>query len=905
VLIAASDPDRHEVIVASDWVSSDRPQGVNSGGAAADIPAKLLVPVATRVISRPRLHALLATGLHYPVTVVAAAAGWGKTLLAASWVAAGSGGRAAAWVSLDEGDDDPDTFWRMLATALLPIAGPECGAELRAMAAQPADAEDLPRAFAAAVRSAARPLLLVLDSLHEVSSPAVHAGLLRLIERPLPMLSLLVTTRRDPPWPLTRLRLAGLVAEVRVEDLAFHDEEAAALFAQLHVDLTQAQVARLVERTEGWPAGLRLVALHLQGRADIDGAVDAFSGDDHSVAGYLLTEVLDQQAPELIAFLQKISAVELVCADLADALTGRRDSAEVLTGLFASHLFVQAVDRRGRWYRLHRLIADVLRARPTARRERRDLQRRAAQWYRNNGMPLDAIAAAAAGEHWPLAAELVGAHMFAISLRGTARALERRLAAVPRSTVVAFPELAAGLAGARVVQGDDTDVAELLDAARAGTANLPGRRAARAGVLIDVVAGGFARLTGDWDAAATIYRGVPVDLVTLAGLGIADAEIVPATVDNILGSAALWEGDLARAERYLRAAVAAELPSRTVSQLNAAAYLTFLRCERGELDPAEAEARRVVSAASAAGLGRTAQAVGAYLALARIYLDRGDWSGVEEWLGRVAEVESVAPEPHVRLAAALVLAGRHEAAGDREQALSDVRVAAMNGWSPPTALREQWLAAEAGLLARSRASAGVGRVLEDLQAARTATGMIASARLLLVLGDRPGAVAVRAHIDVPDHPRGRVDTALLDALIAAADGDEEAALDRLETALAAAVPWGLRWAFLAEGAQLKALLTERVGRGTVAPAFALDLLERMSAGASSEVDARRALVEPLTDRERTVLRYLSGSLSNTEIAAALYISVNTLKTHEGAVYRKLRAANRRDAVRRARALHLL
>jgi hypothetical protein len=265
---------------------------------------KLLVPVATRVISRPRLHALLAAGLHHPVTVIAAAAGWGKTLLAASWVAAGSGGRAAAWVSLDEGDDNPDVFWRLLATALLPIAGPECGTQLRAMTAQPADAEDLPGALAAAVRSAARPLLLVLDSLHEVSSPAVHAGLLRLIERPLPMLSLLVTTRRDPPWPLTQLRLAGLVAEVRVDDLAFHDEEAAALFAQLHVDLTDSQVARLVERTEGWPAGLRLVALHLQGRTDIDAAVDAFSGDDHSVAGYLLTEILDQQAPELIAFLQ-------------------------------------------------------------------------------------------------------------------------------------------------------------------------------------------------------------------------------------------------------------------------------------------------------------------------------------------------------------------------------------------------------------------------------------------------------------------------------------------------------------------------------------------------------------------------------------------------------------------------
>jgi LuxR family transcriptional regulator, maltose regulon positive regulatory protein len=256
------------------------------------------------------------------------------------------------------------------------------------------DADDLPGLLVAAVRRAARPLVLVLDNLHEVSSPGVHAGLVRLIERPLPMLSLLVTTRRDPPWPLARLRLAGLLAEVRAEELAFTPTEAAELFRQLRVDLTNSQVERLVERTEGWPAGLRLVALHLQGRADVEAAVEAFSGDDHSVAGYLLTEVLDRQAPGLIAFLQKISTVDLVCADLANALTGRHDGAEVLTELEASHLFVQAIDRPGRWYRLHRLIADLLRARPASRRERRDLQRRAAEWFAHNRMPLAAVRAA-------------------------------------------------------------------------------------------------------------------------------------------------------------------------------------------------------------------------------------------------------------------------------------------------------------------------------------------------------------------------------------------------------------------------------------------------------------------------------------------------------------------------------
>ena len=175
-------------------------------------------------------------------------------------------------------------------------------------------------------------------------------------------------------------------------------------------------------------------------------AVDAFSGDDHSVAGYLLTEVLDRQSPELVAFLEKISVVDLVCADLADALTGRHDGAQVLADLAASHLFVQAVGRPGRWYRLHRLIADILRARPASRRRRRDLHRRAAEWFRRNGMPLEAIRSAVVGELWPLAADLAGAHALALVMGGRGRALERVLARIPRTVLGVHPELAGALA---------------------------------------------------------------------------------------------------------------------------------------------------------------------------------------------------------------------------------------------------------------------------------------------------------------------------------------------------------------------------------------------------------------------------------------------------------------------------
>ena len=177
--------------------------------------------------------------------------------------------------------------------------------------------------------------------------------------------------------------------------------------------------------------------------------------------------------------------------------------------------------------------------------------------------------------------------------------------------------------------------------------------------------------------------------------------------------------------------------------------------------------------------------------------------------------------------------------------------------------------------------------------------------MFLLLGDVPAAMAARAQVEAVDHPRGSVDTALLDVLLAVAAGDQEGALERLEDAVVAAAPWTLRRAFLVEATELRTLLERLVDRGTVVTAFALELLERMSGSPLRDDEARRALLDPLTDRERTVLRYLASSLSNAEIAAELYVSVNTVKSHQRAVYRKLGAANRRDAVRRARALRVL
>jgi LuxR family maltose regulon positive regulatory protein len=288
----------------------------------------------------------------------------------------------------------------------------------------------------------------------------------------------------------------------------------------------------------------------------------------------------------------------------------------------------------------------------------------------------------------------------------------------------------------------------------------------------------------------------------------------------------------------------------------------------------------------------------AYLALARVAFDRGELH--DTWLGRLAEVEEHSPEHHVTLAGSLVRAARHEAVGDPDRALAELRgaEARLGGWVPPPPLHEQVLLTRAALLTQIGDLASARVLVDRAVPPRIGTGALLRVRLALDL-DEPAAAREALERADDTQPRGRTEARIAGTLLAAGEGDEDRALEFLEDALLAAAPFALRRPFLA-GPDLADLLTRRLEHGSAASEFALDLLGRWS-----PAGAPRAFVDPLTDRERIALRYLTTSLSNAEIAAELYVSVNTVKTHQRAVYRKLGAAGRREAVHRARALGLL
>jgi LuxR family maltose regulon positive regulatory protein len=333
-------------------------------------------------VARARLLASLDAGVQGSLTLLTGPAGAGKTVLLSSWVtttAALPG--PVAWVSLDAADNDPARFWSYLLAALRQSGAAPPGGRLASL--------DLP------IGGPDRGFVLGLA-----------AAVLR---RPPPALRLVLASRADPPLPLARLRVGGRLTEVRAAELAFTAAEAAMLLASHGLALADADLAVLRARTEGWAAGLRLAALSLQGHPDPEGFLAGFAGSSRAVADFLLEEVLGRLPPGDRAFLLHTSVVERLNGELADALTGRADGAQTLARLERANAFVVALGHDRPWYRYHQLLAELLRAQLHAGAPRLvpELHRRAAGWYQDHGLPVEATRHALAGGQWMLAAELL------------------------------------------------------------------------------------------------------------------------------------------------------------------------------------------------------------------------------------------------------------------------------------------------------------------------------------------------------------------------------------------------------------------------------------------------------------------------------------------------------------------
>jgi LuxR family maltose regulon positive regulatory protein len=432
------------------------------------------------------------------LTLVSAPAGFGKTTLLADWLAAVAvDGRTVTWLSLDQSDNHPASFWTYLIAALQ-TAEPHIGASAISLlqSPQPPPIEPVLTLLLNELGGMSTDLLLVLDDYHVIDARDIHDGMGFLLDH-LPLrLHLVIASRADPPLPLARLRARGELVEIRAADLRFTPDEAAVYLNQaMGLDLTAHDIAVLEDRTEGWIAALQLAALSLKGREDSASFIAGFSGDDRYIVDYLVEEVLKRQPVRIRQFLLQTSVLERLSGTLCDAVTGQ-DSGPgngMLEALERANLFVVPLDDRRRWYRYHHLFADVLRARLLDEQPEKvpELHRRASAWYERNGEMSEAIRHALAAGDFSKAAELIELSAPALRRSRQEAALLGWLAALPDELLRCRPVLSNVFAGELLGEGklEDAD-ARLRDAER-----WLGPQAANAGMIV-VDEGQFRHLPG-------------------------------------------------------------------------------------------------------------------------------------------------------------------------------------------------------------------------------------------------------------------------------------------------------------------------------------------------------------------------------------------------------------------------
>jgi LuxR family transcriptional regulator, maltose regulon positive regulatory protein len=885
-------------------VAQRRPDATANGTPL--LAGKLAAPsMPGRVVARPRLFALLDSGIEQPVTLVAAPAGSGKTMLLTSWMAAVSPPGRVAWLSLDRGDNDPVRFWTYVLAALGRAGAVPAESSLQAL---PHGLDEL-----------ASPVVLVLDDLHELTEPRVFHGIESLIRHAPPQLRLVLSTRADPPLPLHRLLVSGRLSQLRMADLAFTVPEVGELLADYDYRsrLSDDDLAMLQARTEGWAAGLRLAAVSMQHQPDLHRYVTELAGDDRSLAGYLVSEVLEQQPAELRSFLMRTCVVDQLSGELADAFTGRDDGERTLARLERANAFVMAIGSRREWYRYHQLFAELLRCelRREAPREVSELRRRAARWYAGHGLPEDAIQQAVAVRDWGCTAELIAEHGLGRLLHGQRQGFRDLVDRLPAEVARLDPELALLAAGERIADLDDGAEAS-LQLAREQERILADDRRPRFALVLAICRLLRARRVGDLDEALAAGRAA---LAAHARLGGGDMGGVAAAARAValsgLGTAELWTGELDAAEAHLQAGKAAALGAGLDGvQLDCLSMLALLQAVEGRLGLAVRTGEAAVGFAGASqDAGVSSVAAAALLALAWVHYQRDDLATAGSYLQRASEGAGMAPDRPLA-AAVKLMAGRLRCAhADRAGALAELAAARRDlaGWDPPPLL-SRWLAttgSELHLATGDTESATALLGNADTGEAVAAAEAVALARLQLAAGDPAGAVRTLAPFLDGTMPAADLDTRirawLLRALAGHALDDKDQAAASLRHAVDLAEPEEHRRIFLDAGAPSRALVARYRDWVDASWPFLDELAQAVLDPAPAAVSPMPVLVEQLSERERTVLRYLPTLLTYVEIGSELYISVNTTKSHVRSIYRKLGVVGRRDAVRRARQLQLL
>src|SRR6266536_1825694 len=920
---------------------------------------KFFVPASSHaLISRARLLALLDEGLSRPLILVSAPAGFGKSTLVAAWVQSRPAGSPhVAWVSLDEGDNDPVQFWSYVLTALERCQPGTYQSLVTAVRSRHFSLPSLLTALLNTWVEHSEPQLLVLDDYQVITEPALHTSLASLIERRPLQVHLVLITRVDPPLKLSRLRGRDQVFEVRTDSLRYTMEETGAFLREvMGIHLEPLEVEQVAARTAGWPMGLQLVGLSLREHITPQALLAQMSGKERYILDYLTEEVLQQQPAEIQAFLLRTSILARLTAPLCDAVMSQAGSQQILETLDRANVFLVPLDGERRWYRYHTLFAEALRARLEQREEQRalhDFHRRACDWYAGHGAVREAIEHALQAQDWPRAADLIelAPQVLTLGTSGSPTALSW-LRQLPADEVGHRPRLCLYYVRLLFLAARFQEALSWLDVTEAAlteaetkpslqreeiteTTSRSGLSERERKVLLGellsyraVIAGHYgesqkARSLSQQALSSPTDQHVYVQASSASALALAalaEGEINTAlhhafqvstkmqATEN-MGAAISFlciaafllhlQGQLHAAWQTYQEAIALgrgpmNVPFAAVGL--AYAYQADLLREWNRLDEALEFAMRGLHLAEQGGYNLVYLGRG-YQALVRIYLSQGELEAAQASLEEMRQLPLLVQNPYQQAILSSVEQVRLWIAGGQGE------------WAVHWAMGLSHQGRTLAPLASEREEVALVRVCLFQQ--QPAEALIRLERVL------ERATAQQRWSQV-------IEARLLQALAYQVNQQEHEALSTLASAVRLAEPEGYIRSFLDEGTPMETLLSSlRAQQQKQGPTPYLDkVLASFSAASFRQEkphpefhtspssprlphEPASPLLDPLSEREQEVLWLLAQGASNQEIAEQLVVTAATVKFHVSNILSKLQARNRTQAVARARSLGLL
>jgi LuxR family transcriptional regulator, maltose regulon positive regulatory protein len=877
-----------------------------------------LAPAGGLVARRLLFDRLSAAGAG-AVILVCGPPGSGKTVLLRSWVASEGLADRVAWVSVERRERDAQRFWLSVIDELAGAVG-EDGSVERVTATPSFRGQTVVERLLSDLHSLERPVVLVIDDLHELCSEEALRWLELLLTALPAKLRVVLATREEAQLGLHRLRLEGRLTEIRAPDMSFSLEETRELMHTSGVTLSDTGLALLHERTEGWAAGLRLAAISLARHPDPERFVTEFSGSERTVAGYLLAEVLERQPPEVRELLLRTSVLERVSGPLADDLTGGAGSEAILQNLEDANAFVTSIDVGRSWFRYHHLLTDLL-ALELRRRSSPalidSLHRAAARWFDEHGDVVEAIRHAQSARDWPHAARLLADNYVDLVHDGRKATLRELLAAFPSDALDADAELALAFATGRLYDGLLDDSAAHIAVAERLAATVSDERRRLFDLRLSSARLWLACQRGDVDTARQAMRSFEAQPADAR----ARADDYRASALMNFGVAELWSLHMDDARRDLEQALAlARRIGRPYLEIGCLGPLALVAVLSGSSIHAGLRlSEEAVTIAEAHGWGTHRIVTPAVAAAAAALTWLGRIAEAERWLERVDQAPEQAAEferePVLHYAHAFVRIGqgRFEAALAEFRAAERVRPLLAREHALPVEVRA-WIVQTQAVMGRTAAARAELDALDAEE--RDGAGMrIAAGALGLAEGRAQDVVDVVAPI-IADPPesvvggrpqvlnmrRATVHALLLDAIARDQLGDPRSAEASIEHALELAEADGMILQFML--VPVRELL-ERHRRRTAHVTLLSTILDVLGGTPPRPGRDMTPLRDELTEAELRVLRYLPSNLRAPEIAAEVFVSANTVRTHLRHIYAKLGAHNRSEAVARARELGLL